>query len=125
MRPIAVALAACCLATAAGVEGAAPEEAGGAAALRVRGRVAEEFAYRLHDPGDVSKLKTLGWLEGKYTFTDAVALRAAVRGWYDAVFDATDRYPANVERDQKTQLELREALVSVSRGPLDVRAGRQ
>src|SRR5213594_4896763 len=95
------------------------------AALRLRGRVAEEFAYRLHDPGDVSKLKTLGWLEGKYTFTDAVALRAAVRGWYDAVFDATDRYPANVERDQKTQLELREALVSVSRGPLDVRAGRQ
>jgi len=56
-------------------------------------RLAEEFAYRLHDPGDVSKLKTLGWLEGKYAFSDAVAVRAAVRGWYDAVFDATDRYP--------------------------------
>ena len=25
-------------------------------ALRLRGRLAEEFAYRLHDPGDVSKL---------------------------------------------------------------------
>ncbi len=97
-------------------------------ALRLRGRLAEEFAYRLHDPGDVSKLKTLGWLEGKYAFSDTANLRLATRGWYDAVFDATDRYPANVERDQKTEknyLDLREALLSVSRGDLDVRLGRQ
>jgi hypothetical protein len=94
-------------------------------ALRVRGRVAEEFAYRLHDPGDVSKLKTLGWLDGKYTLSEAVALRAAVRGWYDAVFEATDRYPANVERDQKTDVSLREALVTVSSGDVDARLGRQ
>src|SRR6184192_2817918 len=90
-----------------------------ATALRVRGRLAEEFAYRLHDPGDVSKLKTLGWLEGKYTFSEAVNLRAAVRGWYDAVFKATDRYPANVERDQEASLSLREAILSVSHGDLD------
>src|SRR5712664_3561856 len=93
--------------------------------LRLRGRVAEEFAYRLHDPGDVSKLKTLGWLEGKYTISEAASLRVATRGWYDAVFDATDRYPANVVRDQKTELMLREAILSVSRGDLDVRLGRQ
>jgi hypothetical protein len=93
--------------------------------LRLRGRLAEEFAYRLHDPGDVSKLKTVGWLDGKYTFSDAVNLRLATRGWYDAVFDATDRYPANVERDQKTALSLREAVVSLSTGDLDVRLGRQ
>ncbi|HEY3101376.1 MAG TPA: DUF1302 family protein [Methylomirabilota bacterium] len=96
-----------------------------AAALRLRGRLAEEFAYRLHDPGDVSKLKTLGWLDGKYTFSDAVAVRAAVRGWYDAVFDATDRYPANVERDQKTDVSLREALLTVGHGDFDARIGRQ
>lgn len=94
-------------------------------ALRVRGRVAEEFAYRLLDPGDVSKLRTTGWLEGKYTFSDAVNLRVATRGWYDAVFDATGRYPPNVERDQRTQFDLREAILSVSRGELDIRAGRQ
>src|SRR5256714_5090231 len=96
-----------------------------ATALRLRGRLAEEFAYRLHDPGDVSKLKTLGWLEGKYAVSEAVSLRAAVRGWYDAVFDATDRYPANVERDQKTDLSLREALLTIGHGDLDVRLGRQ
>jgi len=94
-------------------------------ALRVRGRLAEEFAYRLHDPGDVSKIKTLGWLDAKYTFSDAVAVRAGVRGWYDAVFEATDRYPPNVERDQKLDFWLREALLLVSRGDVDVRLGRQ
>lgn len=93
--------------------------------LRVRGRVAEEFAYRLHDPGDVSKIKTIGWLEGKYTFSEAANLRLGARAWYDAVFDATDRYPGNVERDQKTQFDLREALLSISRGELDLRVGRQ
>ncbi len=94
-------------------------------ALRVRGRLAEDTAYRLHDPGDVSKLRTTGWLEGKYSFSEMVSLRAATRAWYDAVFDATDRYPANVERDQKTELSLREALLSVSTGDLDVRLGLQ
>ncbi len=104
---------------------AAAETPEWAKALRLRGRLAEEFAYRLHDPGDVSKLKTLGWLDGKYAFSQSVGVRAAVRGWYDAVFEATDRYPANVERDQKTDLSLREALLTVARGDLDVRIGRQ
>ena len=105
-----------------------PERESGAdwlKALRVRGRLAEESAYRLHDPGDVSKLKTIGWLDGKFTVSDTLSLRVATRGWYDAVFHATDRYPANVERDQKTQVSLREAVVSISRGDLDVRVGRQ
>ncbi len=50
---------------------------------------------------------------------------AATRAWYDAVFDATDRYPANVERDQKTDVSLREAVLAVLAGDLDVRLGRQ
>ena len=94
-------------------------------ALRPRVKLAEEFAYRLDDPGDVAKLRTTGWLEGKYTFSDAVSVRAAGRAWYDAVFDATDRYPRNVERDQKTELSLREAVLLLSRGDVDARIGRQ
>jgi uncharacterized protein DUF1302 len=93
--------------------------------LRIRGRVAEAFAYRLHDPGDVSKIMTLGWLEGKYTLSDAADLRVATRGWYDAVFEATDRYPANVERDQKTELSLREAILTLRATDVEVRLGRQ
>ena len=125
MRPV-VAATALLLALAASSAGADEADAPDwTKALRVRGRVAEEFAYRLHDPGDVSKIKTLGWLDGKYTLSDAVAVRAAVRGWYDAVFEATDRYPPNVERDQKLDLSLREALLLISRGDVDVRLGRQ
>ena len=100
-----------------------PEDA--TKALRLRARLAEEFAYRLHDPGDVAKLRTVGWAEAKYAFTEHVVLRAAVRAWYDAAFDVTDRYPANVERDEKIALSLREAVLSVSRADVDVRVGRQ
>jgi hypothetical protein len=95
------------------------------APLRVRGRLAEEFAYRLHDPGDESKLKTLGWLEAKYAFNESLSLRVATRAWYDAVFDVTDRYPDNVRRDQQTEVSLREAVLAFSRGDFDVRVGRQ
>jgi Protein of unknown function (DUF1302) len=125
MRLLMAVLVLGALVTAVEADEREPEATTWPAALRVRGRLAEEFAYRLHDPGDVSKLKTLGWLEGKYTFSESVNLRAAVRGWYDAVFAATDRYPANVERDQERSLSLREAILSVSHGDLDVRAGRQ
>src|SRR3989442_15111050 len=90
-------------------------------ALRLRGRLAEEFAYRLHDPGDVSKLKTLGWLEGKYTLSEAANVRVTTRGYYDAVFAATDRYPDNVRRNQEKELELREAILTLSHGDFDVR----
>src|SRR5712664_1830658 len=101
MRRVLEAAMLLAFATSAGADEAEPPE--WVKALRVRGRLAEEFAYRLHDPGDVSKIKTLGWLDGKYTLSETVSVRAAVRGWYDAVFEATDRYPANVERDQKTE----------------------
>jgi hypothetical protein len=124
VRRLAAALALCSLASAAA--GEEPErEVDWLGALRLRGRVAEEFAYRLHDPGDVSKLKTIGWLEGKYTISEAASVRGAVRGWYDAVFDATDRYPANVVRDQRTEFMVREAILTLSRGDLDARLGRQ
>lgn len=94
-------------------------------ALRLRGRVKEEVAYRLHDPGDLSKLRTTAWLDGKVTFTESANLRLEGRGWWDGVFDATDRYRANVERDQETDVSLRQALLSLSLGNLDVRLGRQ
>ena len=94
-------------------------------ALRVRGRVKEEFAYRLHDPGDVSKLRTIGWLDGKLTFTDWANLRLEGRAWWDGVFAVTDRYPENVRRDQETDVDLRQALLSLSFGALDLRLGRQ
>jgi hypothetical protein len=125
VRALVATLALCLLAAAARAEEPPREADDWLSALRVRGRVAEESAYRLHDPDDLSKLKTLGWLEGKYTFSETANLRVATRGWYDAVFSATDRYPHNVERDQRTELTLREAILTLSGERLDLRAGRQ
>src|SRR5256885_5795851 len=124
MRRLLTAAILLCAATTASADTSAEPESW-LAALRLRARAAEEFAYRLHDPGDVSKLRTTGWLDAKYTISDSVALRVGTRAWYDAVFDATDRYPANVERDQKTDVSLREAVLAVSAGDLDARVGRQ
>lgn len=126
-RPIAVAFALLLVSGSA----VCAEEADDAAwadrlrALRVRGRVKEEFAYRLHDPGDASKLRTLGWLDGKLTLTDWANLRLEGRAWWDGVFAVTDRYPENVRRDQETDADLRQALLSLSFGALDLRLGRQ
>src|SRR5436305_12012706 len=124
MRQLLAAMVVLCAATVAGAE-EDTEPASWLSALRLRGRAAEDVAYRLHDPGDVSKLRTTGWLDAKYTFSEHASLRVGTRAWYDAVFDATDRYPANVERDQKTELDLREAVLAAAAGDLDVRVGRQ
>lgn len=94
-------------------------------ALRVRGRLQEELAYRLHDPGAVAKIRTLGWLDTKYTISESVHLRLEGRAWWDGVFKATGRYPHEVERDQEAEFSLRQALLAVSTGALDVRLGRQ
>lgn len=126
MRRVAATVLLLCLASAAAAdERDAGDSAGWLAPLRLRARAAEEVAYRLHHPGDVSKLRTTGWLDAKYAFSESATLRLGARAWYDAVFDATDRYPANVERDQKTDVSLREAVLAVSSGDFDVRVGRQ
>ena len=126
MRPLVATVAILYLVTVATAEETERQEsADWLQQLSLRGRIAEEFAYHLHDPGHVSKLRTTGWLEGKYTFSDEVNLKLAARGWYDAVFDVTDHYPRSVARDQKTELSLRQALLSVSRGDLDVQLGLQ
>src|SRR5690349_648713 len=125
MRPLLVLLLVVTVAGAAAAEEADDTTPDWLKALRVRGRLAEEFAYRLHDPGDVSKLKSLGWLEGKYTFSESANVRVATRGYYDAVFAATDRYPDNVRRNQEKELELREAILALSHGDFDLRIGRQ
>jgi hypothetical protein len=93
--------------------------------LRLRGRLKEEVAVGLDTPRRFSKVKTIGWLDAKQEISDSVTLRMSGRGWWDGVYSLTDRYPENVARDQETELSLREAMLSVSHGPLDLRVGLQ
>ncbi len=93
--------------------------------LRLNGRVKEEFAYRLHDPADVSKIRTLAWIDAKYEVSPQVSFRAEGRVWRDAVFLATDRYPNEVRDDQELDLSPRRGYALISAGPFDVRVGQQ
>src|SRR5262249_57698437 len=45
-----------------------------------KGRLKEEIAYRLSTPNQLTKLKTLGWIEGRYDFSSSVHLRLMGRG---------------------------------------------
>ena len=90
-----------------------------------KGRLKEEIAYRLSTPNQLTKLKTLGWIEGRYDFSSSVHLRLMGRGWYDGVYDLTDQYPSTVEGDEEFDIDLRQALLSVSAGGFDFRLGRQ
>jgi hypothetical protein len=97
----------------------------GASGLQIRGRLKQEVAYRLTEPHDFTKIRTLGWLEARYDVSPAVTFRLAGRGWYNAVFDLTDQYPDAVADDERLDWDVRQALVSVSVGGFDVRLGRQ
>src|SRR5262249_48459066 len=90
-----------------------------------KGRLKEEIAYRLSTPNQLTKLKTLGWLEGRYDFSPSVHLRLMGRGWYDGVYDLTDQYSFTVERDQEVDVDLRHALLSLSAGGFDFPVWRQ
>ncbi|MCS6859950.1 MAG: hypothetical protein NZT92_06485, partial [Abditibacteriales bacterium] len=54
-----------------------------------------------------------------------VHFRFVLRGYYDGVFDLTDRYPPNVEADEESEVSLREAVLAVRMGQWDLRIGRQ
>lgn len=92
---------------------------------QLRGRIKEEVAATVHAPAHLSKLRTIGWLEGKWTISEHLEARALGRAWWDGVFDLTDRYPPNVESDTETDVSLRELVLRASTSRVDLRVGRQ
>ena len=52
-------------------------------------------------------------------------LHVTLRGYYDGVHALTDEYPARVRRDEQDELALREAVLSLTSGPLSVQLGKQ
>jgi hypothetical protein len=92
---------------------------------RFRGEVREEVAYRISKPHEPTKIKTQLLLSQSTSITDDLNIRFSQRGWLDAVFTHTDTYPPNVEDDQQSKLELRDAYMDYSQGPFDFRLGKQ
>lgn len=90
-----------------------------------------EFAWRLREPRHLSKARQYLYLRGSDDLTRVGGVkrhayyRYAVRGHYDAVFDLTNKYPRNVERDEESDVDIREAIVGFTLGKADIRVGSQ
>ena len=89
------------------------------------GYIREEVAYRTSQPGQWSKIKTLAYVSFGKRLSDTVRIRVSGRAYYDAVFDVEETYPEAVEKDQETELELRDTYADLSLGNFDLRLGKQ
>lgn len=89
------------------------------------GSLKNETAYRLDDPHDYSKIKNILTLNTSGRLSDTISFVFEGRFSYDAVFDLNDRYNSDVESDQKTMADLRDAYLDMNLGEIDLRLGNQ
>ncbi len=115
----------------------------------IHGFVKNETACRIHSPYEFSKIKNIlfvskedelypairykaGWRAYKLRLNKKkgklipeIGYKISGRAYYDAVFDITNTYTENVERDQEDDIELRDTYLDCSIGNLDLRVGKQ
>lgn len=87
--------------------------------------IRSEFASRISEPHDITKLKNQGIITETGKLSDNLRFKVSGRFYYDAVYDATDNFAKNVESDQESEIELRDTYLDYSRGSFDVRLGKQ
>ena len=93
--------------------------------VTVTGDLRMGVAYRLRKPHQFSKIKNdLNFIVSG-VLSDNLSYVIGSRMTYDAVFDLTDNYNENVESDQKTMADLRDAYVDLSWGNCEIRVGNQ
>jgi hypothetical protein len=90
-----------------------------------RGFVRGELAYTYADPAHWSKMLIRSELDAQGSLADNVKYKIGARLDYDFVYDATNFYPADVRRDQRVNVLLRENYVDIGAGDWDFRVGRQ
>jgi len=94
-------------------------------ALRQSGTLKNETAYRVSSPRQFTKIKNQLILSEAGKISDALSFKLSGRFYYDAVFNLTHSFPANVKSDQRSELELRDTFIDYSYGPWDIRLGKQ
>jgi len=90
-----------------------------------RGFVRAELAYTYADPAHWSKMLIRSELDAQGSLADNVKYKIGARLDYDFVYDATRFYPADVRRDQRVNVLLRENYIDFGAGDWDFRLGRQ
>ncbi|PYT17698.1 MAG: hypothetical protein DMF51_01795 [Acidobacteria bacterium] len=103
----------------------APGEHGRRWSIEWDGTLRGEVAVRTDRPRVLSKERNLIRLRAVAAGPGPLAVTVAVRGFYDAVYDLTDRYPEEVEHALGSEGTLREAFLEWSRGALSIRVGKQ
>jgi hypothetical protein len=94
-------------------------------ALGLRGYVQTELARAIASPEHWSKMLVRGELSAQGRFNEQVKWKLGARVSYDAVYDVTDFYPAEVRKDQRFEFAARENYLDIAAGNWDVRLGRQ
>jgi len=90
-----------------------------------RGFVRGELARTYASPAHWSKMLVRTELDGDGALTDVVKYHIGARLDYDFVYDATDFYPHDVQRDQRVDVLARENYIDIGAGDFDFRLGRQ
>ena len=97
----------------------------GAPTIAWHGFVRGELAYTYGEPDHWSKMLVRAELDGQGALTDRIKYKIGARLDYDFVYDVTNFYPSDVERDQRINFLVRENYLDFGAGDWDFRLGRQ
>ncbi len=105
--------------------GAKSDATPAAAATQWTGWLQGDLARVLADPVHTANARLRAELTGKGVWSTGLKWKLSARVSHDLAYDGSDYYAAAVQRDQRTELALREAYVDWSRGDWEWRVGRQ
>ncbi len=91
----------------------------------IKGFVQFEAARTTGNPEHWSKLRTRAELGSNGKLGEGLKWKLGARLDYDAAYSINDYYPADVEKNQRYNIELRENYLDVSAGNWDFRFGKQ
>jgi len=97
----------------------------GAPTIAWHGFVRGELAYTYGEPDHWSKMLVRAELDGQGALTDRIKYKIGARLDYDFVYDVTNFYPSDVEKDQRINFLVRENYLDFGAGDWDFRLGRQ
>lgn len=92
---------------------------------KLRGFIQTEIARTIASPSHWSKVLTRAELGAQGGSGEGVKWKVGARADYDAVYDLTNYYPAEVRRDQRLNFSLRENYIDFNAANWDFRLGKQ
>ena len=91
----------------------------------IHGVLSQQIAYRIDRPRKFHQFKHRASVSESVPLGEALKFKSTQWLTYDGVFGLTNNFPDTVEADQGLEFDLRETYLDYSRGPLDVRVGKQ